>query len=711
MNFFLRLANRMARAGDAVLAVLVTGLIAIMFVPVVPWMVDYLVAINIAMSATVFVVAFFLTDAIKLPSMPTILLLSTLYRLTLNVGTTKLILGTAHAGDIIFAFGNLVVGGNFVVGAIVFIVMALIQFIVIAKGAERVAEVAARFNLDAIAPKLMAIDADMRNGLIDEAEAKKRRESTDRESRLFGAMDGALKFVKGDAIAGIIVAIVNIVGGVVIGVFQRKMTPEEALEVYGILTIGDGLVAQIPSLLMSVAAGLCVTRVGGAARDKDIGVASDMVRQFVDNPLGITVTGALMLGLAATSGFTGFPWPPFVTIGVLFLTIGGIRIRTLRGQSAARAETDESKISAARPENERDEKDDKGSFEPRPLALEIHASIKTALELDKPDKWDEFRRRLDEIRREMSKELGFSLPQFAVGIVERSLPQNGYSVLVYDGLVAKGSVEVGKSYALASISAVEAAGIPCGESRLPGSPWKVAVIEPADAARAEAANLRLSPWFDAWSRHLKTILRRNASELLTLQEVSRLADALKESHASVAQAVIPAIFPIQDVAEILRALLRELVPIRDLRRILESLAHIKLPPERRSTMSVVELVRYDLRRAISSHFSVAKMRLDFYTLSPEIESRLRDEAAGRALDPDEREEIRRSVAKAVDPALHVVQPAVILVSADIRFATFLLLEGTLTNVVIMAQTEVSPNIFTQFKKTIALEVEEAAISR
>ncbi|MDO8643500.1 MAG: flagellar biosynthesis protein FlhA, partial [bacterium] len=303
---------------DLLLAVLVISVLGMIIVPLPPSVMDVLLIVDLAIGVVILLVALYISEALKIASFPTILLITTLYRLALNIAVTRLILTDGHAGQVVQAFGNIVVGGNYVVGGILFLIITLINFIVIAKGAERVSEVGARFTLDAMPGKQMSIDADLRAGIVTMEQAMERRTTLQRESQLYGAMDGAMKFVKGDAIAGIVITVINIIGGLIIGVMQRGLELGEAARLYTLLTVGDGLTAQIPALIISVSAGVVVTRV--ASEQKDTNLGRDIVGQITAQPKALMIAGALMLLLALVPGFPKFPF--------LFLAAGLISLAT-----------------------------------------------------------------------------------------------------------------------------------------------------------------------------------------------------------------------------------------------------------------------------------------------------------------------------------------------------------------------------------------------
>src|SRR5689334_20500415 len=323
------------------LAALVVSVVAMMIVPLPTWLLDLLIATNLSLAVTVLLVVLYVPDALAIATFPTVLLLTTLFRLALNVSSTRLILLQANAGDVIKAFGQFVVRGNYVVGGVIFLVLTIIQFIVIAKGSERVAEVGARFVLDAMPGKQMAIDAELRAGTLDGNEARRRRRMLSRESQFYGSMDGAMKFVKGDVIASLVITVVNILGGLAIGVGQKGMPAVDALKRYGLLTIGDGLVSQIPALVLSTAAGVLVTRVASEEPDRSLG--RELASQILGIPKALQVAGVFVLGLAVVPGLPGVP---FAFLGVLLIVAAQARARQIRGE-ARRAAAEPPRTSAA----------------------------------------------------------------------------------------------------------------------------------------------------------------------------------------------------------------------------------------------------------------------------------------------------------------------------------------------------------------------------
>lgn len=399
------LFSRVKQSGDIGLVIGVLAIIGLLVLRVPPGVMDYFLAINIGLSLTILIVVLSLRDALQLPALPTILLLVTLFRLALNVATTRLILLEGDAGTIISAFGGKVVGGNFVVGAVVFLVIVIVQFVVIAKGSERVAEVAARFTLDAMQGKQVAIDNELRAGHIDQDEAQSRRADLERESRLFGSMDGAMKFVKGDAIAGIIISLVNIVGGLIIGVAQQGMDITQAAEVYSLLTIGDGLVSQIPALLISVGAGIAVTRVSSARAGADSTLASELVEQLGSRSRSLAIAGGALLfvGVLSPLFHAGFQPIPFLIMGAI-LILPAIADRAT-AKDAAEESKAEGRVGGVEDASNRDADSRKLPFEPHPVTVRWSAGARTK------DEVAAFQARMAELQRRLSERWGFRMPE------------------------------------------------------------------------------------------------------------------------------------------------------------------------------------------------------------------------------------------------------------------------------------------------------------
>ncbi len=494
---------------DIALALLVVAVVGMMIVPLPTWLLDVLIATNLSAAVTILLVVLYVPDALAIATFPTILLLTTLFRLALNVSSTRLILLQANAGEVIRAFGNFVVRGNYVVGGVIFLILTVIQFVVIAKGSERVAEVGARFVLDAMPGKQMAIDAELRSGAIDAAEARRRRRSLARESQFYGSMDGAMKFVKGDVIASIVITVVNVLGGLTIGVLQRDMAPVDALKRYGLLTIGDGLVSQIPALVLSTAAGVLVTRV--ASEEAETPLGAELSSQLLASPRALTAAAGFVALLAA---LPGLPAAPFVLLAaVLWLGSRAAEARRERKRKdallgpAAGAKADARFVPVVVP----------WSVD---VASDLEALIDDAVDASGAPR-PGLETSLERTRAAIFAELGVPLPRPRLR-VSASLPAGHVAVSLHE------VPEI--------LVAVDARG--------------VAVVTDACAA----------------------LLRRRAADFLGLSETQRLLDELEGVHPATVRAVVPKPVPLTLLADVLRRLVEEGVSIRDLRAVLEGLA-------------------------------------------------------------------------------------------------------------------------------------------
>ena len=679
---------------DLLLAIGVVVILGLLVVRIPPAAMDWFIAGNISVGFIVLMVALYIKNALRLPSFPTILLLSTLFRLALNVSTTRLILLEADAGEIIHTFGQFVVGGNFVVGAVVFLVLVIVQFVVIAKGSERVAEVAARFTLDAMPGKQMSIDADLRNDLIDAAGAKKRRQDLEKESRLYGAMDGAMKFVKGDAIAGIIISIVNIIGGLIIGVMQQGMSAGEAAEIYSLLTIGDGLVSQIPALLISVSAGLVVTRVAGGDDDDEASVpsmASDMFEQVSANPKGLAIAAGMLFVMGATGPVTGFPTIPFLVLGAILGSVAWSRLgadRRKAAPAAVYAGAVEGAVAAA---------PDAGSpagpaaeappeaHGAAPLILSFDPGLSAIFLPEDAGEQGELLREIAQQREARSRDMGIRFPPVSFRVTDRPADSFGYSILAYEGVIARDRASTFASFVVATPEIMEAKGYDVAPVVLPG--WRLTVSLLADQTQLDRAVTEGLPLISARQAilgHLDRVCCQRADLFMGIQEASELVDDLRDERPDLVKAVMPTLLTLQQITEVLRLLLREQVPVRDLRQVFETMA--RWAGDHKDPNVLVELVRRDMRLTLCSRFAGQDNVLRYYSLNPEIESLVHENATGRPLSPEHRIEIASSLGRVIDPRHHVQKDPVVLVRNPlIRAALRRLIEDRLPEVHVLAQ--------------------------
>ncbi|RAS21524.1 flagellar biosynthesis protein FlhA [Paraburkholderia bryophila] len=573
-----------ARHADLAVAIGLLAVLALLIVPVPPFVLDLFICLSFASSLTMLSTTLYVSKAADLASFPSLLLITTLLRLALAIASTKMILLHAHAGQIIGAFGELVVGGNVAVGLVVFIVLAAIQFIVVAKGADRVAEVGARFTLDGIPGRQMSIDADLRSNVISPAQASRARAELQRETYFYGSLDGAMKFVKGDAVAGLVVALVNIVGGLAIGIAQRGMSFADALHTYTILTVGDGLVAQIPSLIVSVSAGILVTRVA-SADSADAHLGGDIYRQLTVHPKAIGMAGAACCALAA---IPGFPHLQFLLAGGLLVVLA---ITLMRNAAAA---TNSQR--ALMPGMTRDG----GNYVPRILDdVELGTSATLRLRLGQ-QAFDALRpealnRQLGQLRRHLMVELGVPFPGLALLRDARLAPER-YIVDVEDVPFASGTLVAAHTLLSGDESRMSFEGTEGYRPRAEKSVW----VPSAQAASVDDPAIRKASVDEALCEHLGEVCERSAADFLGIQETRFLLDQLGiEFRELVAQAG-QATSTVQ-LAGVLRQLLQQRVPIRNLRAILEAV--VRVPAGERTLDRMVREARIQLGRQIARNFA------------------------------------------------------------------------------------------------------------
>jgi type III secretion protein V len=584
-------------------------------------------------------VVLYVPDAIGIATFPTLLLLTTLFRLSLNVASTRLILLQANAGEVIKAFGTFVVRGNYVVGAVVFLVLTLIQFIVIAKGSERVAEVGARFALDSMPGKQMAIDAELRGGTIDGNEARRRRRLLGRESQFYGAMDGAMKFVKGDVIASLVILVVNILGGLAIGVGMKGMPVVDALKRYGLLTIGDGLVTQIPALVLSTAAGVLVTRV--ASEEADTPLGEELARQLLGVPRAIQVAGVFVALLAAVPGL---PTAPFLVLGVALLLVGRARARA-KSVEEHRAATEPTPKDRTRP----------GAREPAFVPLVVPWSIDVSEDLEPllDAEPDGLRAMALGLREHVFAELGVPLPAPRV----------------------RARAELGARMVVVSLHEV---------------PAKLLAV-PADVKEEGVV---------AWVRERTLeLLGARAADFLGLAEVQRLLDELEQFAPATVRNVVPKPVSLVLLADVLRRLVEERLGVRDLRGILESLSAVATTEK--DPLNLAEYVRSQMRRTITFRLTAGTGQLDVVLLDPLLEDTVRravtrtPAGAFLTLAPqagrDVLHSIRRAVAS-VPAAGGGGEPVVILTQPDIRRFVRKLIEAELPDAWVVSFAELLPEV-------------------
>ncbi len=686
MNWVLsleRTINKYSRFNDVFLAILVVMIIALMIVPVPTHVLDALLSLNLTISVVLLMMALYIPNVLAFSTFPSLLLFTTLFRLALNITTTRMILLHADAGEIIFTFGQFVVGGNFVVGAVVFLILLLVQFLVITKGAERVAEVAARFTLDAMPGKQMSIDADMRAGTIDMNEAKRRRSNLERESQLYGAMDGAMKFVKGDAIAGLIITAINIVAGIIIGVTQKNMEIGKAVTTYSILTIGDGLVSQIPALLISITSGIIVTKVGsseGAILGRDIG------SQFLSQPKALLVAGCMVVVMMLMPGFPKLPFFVLATI-----TVGiGYALNSAKTNAGKNGKKTSLTPQHKAPEITQESSENTGNefSVTTPLVLDVERSIEDSIE---PDVLNE---QLIQVRRALYHDLGVPFPGTHLRF-NSALPQHSYRILINEVPIAQGTLLPNHVIVRESKENLEMLGVRFIEDESPLPNIQALWVPNEDINLLDSSNIAYMKTPQILTFHLSYILKRYASEFLGIQECKFLIENMEQDFPEIIKEV-QRVLPIQKITEIFQRLVQEEISIRNLKTIFQCL--IDWGQKEKEPVLLADYVRSTLRRYISFKFSEGNNVLSVYLLDPKIEEiirkAIRQTSAGSylALDPPTAKKIIKVIKEEVGTvSLHEHRPA-LLTSMDIRRYVRKLIEMELYDLPVLSHQELTEEI-------------------
>jgi type III secretion protein V len=682
-----RLIQQVVKRNDLVLAALIVCIIFMMILPLPTWLVDALIAVNMCLSATLLMLAMYLPNPLAFSSFPSVLLVSTLFRLAIGIATTRLILLNGDAGHIIYTFGNFVVGGNLVVGLVVFLILTIVQFVVITKGSERVAEVAARFSLDAMPGKQMSIDGDMRAGVIDMDEARRRRGLVEKESQLYGAMDGAMKFVKGDAIAGLIIVAVNLLGGILIGVLQKGLTAGEAVKIYSILTIGDGLISQIPALFVSICAGMIVTRVTNADGVTS-NVGSDIGAQLLSQPK------ALMIGAVVMLGFAAIPGMPTFTFLILFIVVGTVGYTFYRGERKivdpkTGKVTTVPAMSSGGAGSKDSKQEDADTFGPTiPLLVDMHADLEKAFSSTV------LNQELVKIRRALFEDLGIIFPGINLRF-NSSLPVESYSIMVSEIPVSQGRLRANYLLVRESPENLTALSIPFEADKkfLPSIPTLWTSIE-LKAALTNAEISFLDPT-QVLSYHIAMVLKKYAAEFVGIQETRALLTDMEARFPELAKEV-QRVLPIHKIAEILQRLVGEEVSIRNLRAVMEAL--IEWGQKEKDSVMLTEYVRVALKRHISHHYSTGQNILPAYLLAPAVEDTVRGavrQTSGGsylALDPSVSRQLLENIKETVGDLSRSMQKPVLLTSMDIRRYIRKMIEQDLFELPVLSYQELTQDI-------------------
>jgi flagellar biosynthesis protein FlhA len=666
----------------------VVSILAVLVIPIPTWLLDILLSVNISVSIIVMLATIYLRSPMDFAVFPSLLLMLTLFRLSLNVASTRLILANANAGAVIDSFGGFVTSGSYIVGFIIFSILVVIQFVVITRGAGRISEVAARFTLDAMPGKQMGVDADLNAGLITEEQARARRAAIEHQADFYGAMDGATKFVRGDAIAGLIITIVNIIGGFVIGVAMNRMPLMEALQVYTRLTIGDGLVSQIPALIVSTAAGLIVTR---TASDDNLGI--DLTRQLTRYPRALGLSAAL-LGIFAI--VPGMPTGPFLAVSAVLGVLAYQSTRsierereTVRAREAAAREA-ETKAEPAKTED---------LLDVDTLKIELGYGL---VAMADPRQGGDLLTRIQIIRQQMAAKMGFIVPVVRV-VDNMRLRPNEYRIKLRESEIAR--YEVIPDHFLAmnpGIVEEEIAGLPTKE---PAFGLSAMWVSQAQRDRAERLGYTIVDPSAVLATHLTELLATYAPEILSRQDVQNLVDHVKQRAKSVVEELIPNLLSLGEVQRVLQALLRERVSIRNLEIILQVLADYA--PRTRDTDVLTEYVRHALARQICSEYADEQGVLRVVTLSPELEREMLEAIRGAEtgdfvpIDPARGDQIARAAVQAVQTLILGGHEAVVLTSAQVRRYFRRIVERHMPKIVVLSYNEIDPAVKLESERQVS----------
>ncbi len=671
-------AGPWGRIQDLILPVGIIASILVIMVPLPSALLDLLLAANITIAVIMLLTTIYVLTPLEFSIFPSLLLATTLFRLVLNVATTRLILtraetdGLAAAGGVIQAFGEFVAGDKIVVGLIIFVIIVLIQFVVITKGATRISEVAARFALDGMPGRQMAIDADLNAGIIDERQAQQRREEITQQADFFGAMDGASKFVRGDAIAGIVITLINIVGGLVIGMVDAGMSIGEAASLFTKLTIGDGLASQVPAFLISLAAALLVTR-----SSRSVNLPSEFLKQLFSRPQALAVAG----GFLGVLTFTSLPKIPLTLIGTSCVALAVmLSRRTAHARTSADAEK---KAEAAKPTEQRVE----DYLTVDPMEIEIGVGL---IRLADARRGGDLLERVQRVRQNVASDIGIILPKVRIRDNMR-LDQNQYRIKIADMAVAEGTAE--PSLLLAMDSGMTTGKVPGAVTKDPAFGTPAVWIEPGLRDQAELFGYTVVEPTSVVATHLTETVRRHADEILTRDAAKHLVDELKQTSPAVVDELIPGTLKLAEVQQILHLLLREGVSIRQLSAILETLGDYA--PRTKDTVLLAEYVRHRLARAICTRYRNRENRIHVVTLDPALEDRIRagfdhnEHGLFIRMSPQAVEATCRVIAAEIEKLALANHPPIVLVSPQIRAALKQMTTSQLPQLIVLSYNEIT----------------------
>lgn len=663
------------------LAAFLILVIGVILVPVHPLVLSVLISVNLLIGVLILMTAISIQEATKLAAFPSLLLFTTLYRVALNMATTKLVLAKGDAGEVVAAFGTFVSAGEPAVGAILFIILIVFQFVVITKGAERVAEVGARFTLDAMPQKQMGIDGDVRMGAITQEEGRQRKVSLERESKLYGAMDGAMKFVKGDAIFGLLLILVNILGGVAMGILKRHMEPMKALEAYGTLTIGDGLVSILPSILISIGAGVVATRV--ASEDPEGHLGKDIGTQLLAHPRAIASSAVLfaLLGL-----IPGLPKAPFFLIAAL---AGGIAYALYQAQKKVTAAADVKK--------QEDEARETGLSLAVPILVEVSESLTRVIDRAE-DGGKELQRLVPELRDSIYYELGVLVPPLRI---RGSIPgeEGSFTILLKEVPVSRGKIPPGKVLVNESAENLSLFQIDAEEARNPATNSPACWIPEDKKDIPLKAGLTVFTPAEALVLHVAGVLKRYTHEFIGLQEAQAFLDHVSQQYPKLVEEVVPKVVSLYQLTEVLQRLVREGISIRDMKGVLEALSEWGRVES--DALQLTELVRSSLARQICFKHARSDGRLIVYQVDPEIQQTvsesIRHTSTGKyiSLAPDIQQEILLAIRRQLANRPPTASPAVVLTEPEVRPYLRRLVELEFPDAAVISMRELAAEVMPQ----------------
>jgi len=658
---------------DLILVVLMLCILVVLFTPIPAQLLDFLIISNVSFALLLLLLTFYMAKPVEFSTFPSLLLIATLFRLSLNIAATRLILSDASAGKVIAAIGTYVVGGNFVIGLIVFLILVVVQFVVVTNGAQRVAEVAARFTLDSMPGQQMAIDADLNMGFIDQEEAKQRRKNIQKEANFYGSMDGASKFVKGDAIAGIIIMLINIIGGLIIGIVQHGMKWDEALQTYTLLTIGDGIVTQVPALVIAVGTGIIVTR---SASDTEL--SGEIAKQIISFPKTLVLVSLALLGLLFLPGMPAFP---ILTLLLIFSTAAYFTFkRKVKDAISEATEALESKS----------EQDDVYDMLPvEPLEVAVGQNLVPMINGEE----GLFTERISTFRKQYVQDAGFIVPKIRFRD-EKKLAPNHYEIRIFGVTISRGEILADRTMAIhAGGERTPLNGI---ETKDPTYGLPAYWITEDVRQDARSAGYTLVDPTTVFITHLSEMVRQHASTLLTRAETERQIDRVRKTQSGLVEELIPNILTLSEIQKVMQNLLKEKVSIRNLEAVLEVLVDsgrgIKDPDH------LTELVRQRLAPVICQALSHDSGYLHVLTLDPQIEQTLAnsiralDERSTLVIEPRLAEQMMNRLGAQVEKMLKNNFMPVLLCSPELRRHLRKITERVLPHLAILSMSEVPTNV-------------------